>query len=245
MPRSTTKSRPATRSRAHSFVRDWLKQNWRTLALIGGLAIGISIFWGRLDVDEVHAWAKRMPAGWAFLLMLVLPLIGCPATLVNLAAGVRFGIAGGLPLVALAITIHQFIAFALVRWMPGMFTKLVRPLRERLPRGSHKAVTMFSALLPGIPYWMQVYSMPMLGIPLRTVLLCAVPFHTMRSLLALVGGGISDHLTPWSIAGLVAYATVLMTACAVAGRRLRKEMANRRRPTRATRLEPAVATAGK
>lgn len=231
---STASKRRSSRSSKLKGWRGWLRQNWRTLTTITVVAIGLSLAWGRIDIDQVHQQARHIPAVWAFLLMVTLPLLGCPATIVNLGAGIRFGIAGGLPLVAAAIVLHQVIAFFLVRWKPEMFGHLVDPIRQRLPKGSQSAVAVFSALLPGVPYWMQVYSMPLIGVPLKTVLLCCAPLHTLRSLIALVGGGISGHLTKGWLIGLGSYSLVLMSVCAYAGRRIRTHLAksHRRRRSR-------------
>jgi uncharacterized membrane protein YdjX (TVP38/TMEM64 family) len=217
-----------------------MKSNWRSITTVVIIAVALSLLWGRVDIDEIHRRAESVPGILAFGLMIALPLLGCPATLVNLGAGVRFGIAGGLPLVALAIVLHQIIAFLLVRWKPGMFGHLVDPIRRRLPKGSHASVTVFSALLPGIPYWMQVYAMPLIGVPLRTVLLCAVPLHTARSMIALVGGDISEHLTAGWLVALGAYAVVLMAVCAYAGRRIRRQL----KKTRPRKDTPTEATSG-
>ena len=208
--------------------RGWARQNWRSLATIAVVAIGLSVAWGRIDLAKVHQQAEHVPAVWAFLLMVALPLLGCPATIVNVGAGIRFGIIGGLPLVAAAIVSHQVIAFFLVRWQPKLFGHLVDPIRKRLPKGSHSAVAVFSALLPGVPYWMQVYSMPLIGVPLRTILLRCVPFHIVRSMIALIGGGISGHLTTGWLIGLGAYSLVLMGMCAYAGRRIRLHLSKTR-----------------
>jgi uncharacterized membrane protein YdjX (TVP38/TMEM64 family) len=221
-----------------------MRSNWRSITAIVLIGIGLSLAWGRLDIDQVHQQAESIPAVLAFALMVILPLVGCPATIVNLAAGVRFGIAGGLPLVALAIFLHQLIAFQLVRWKPAMFGHLVDPIRRRLPKGSHGSVAVFSALLPGVPYWMQVYSMPLIGVSLKTVLLCCVPLHTIRSMIALIGGGVSDHLTAGWLVGLGIYAITLMMVCAYAGRKIRRQLARSRSRRRAIPLRDADADAG-
>jgi len=209
------------------------------LAALAVIAIGLAIAWGRVDIDEVHRQVEQVPAVLAFALMVVLPLVGCPATLVNLGAGVRFGIAGGLPLVALAIILHQLIAFQLVRWKPKVFGPLVDPIRRRLPKGSHGAVAVFSALLPGVPYWMQVYAMPLIGLRLKTILFCCVPLHTIRSLIALIGGDISDHPSAGWLVALAVYAIALMSVCAYAGRQVGRKVAKARSRRRATSFSPS------
>jgi len=236
--------RTAVRSRRVRFAsknktsvwRVWLRANWRSLSTLGATAVVLSLLWGRVDIDHVHQQAERIPGALAFALMVVLPLVGCPATLVNLGAGIRFGIGGGLPLVALAIVIHQLIAFQLVRWRPAMFGPLVDPIRRRLPKGSHGSVAVFSALIPGVPYWMQVYSMPLIGLRLKTVLLYCVPLHTIRSMIALIGGDISDHPSPGWLVGLGVYAVILMSVCFYAGRRIRQKVVKARSRRRARSL---------
>jgi uncharacterized membrane protein YdjX (TVP38/TMEM64 family) len=224
----------------------WLGEHWKTL-LIAIILVGVvSVMWGRVDFEAIHANAQRIPAGWAFLLIVVLPLLGCPATVVNVGAGLRFGVGAGLPILLVAIALQQLLAFGIVRLLPGVFTKLVAPIRKRLPQGSHRSVTIFSALLPGVPYWMQIYALPLIGVPLRTALLCSVPLHTVRSLLALVGAGVSDNLTVGWVVGLVVYAVALMLTCAWAGRRLQRQLRGRqsRRGVRA-KEEMVLGGAGK
>lgn len=239
-PRIATRSRRAQfsaklKSKSRGW-RGWMRTNWRSITTIAVVAIGLSVAWGRVDIQQMHQKAEQVPALLAFALMVVLPLVGCPATLVNLGAGVRFGVAGGLPLVALAIVSHQFLAFQLVRWKPALFGHLVDPIQKRLPKGSHGSVAVFSALLPGVPYWMQVYSMPLIGLRLKTVLLCCVPFHTIRSLIALIGGDISDHPSAGWLIGLGIYAVILMSVCAYAGRRIRQQVVKSRSRRRASSL---------
>jgi uncharacterized membrane protein YdjX (TVP38/TMEM64 family) len=204
-----------------SLLGGWLRTHWIAVTGVVAFAIAVGCLWGRLDLAEVHRRAQSVPVALALVLMVLLPLLGCPVILINLAAGIRFGIAGGLPLVAGAIVLHHTIAFGLAKLMPGLFGKLVAPIRRRLPEGSHGSVTVFATLLPGIPYWMQIYSLPLIGVPLRTLLFCAVPFHIARSLIALVGGDLSEHLTAGRLIGLAIYGIILMSVCAYAGRRIR------------------------
>ena len=41
----------------------------------------------------------------------------------------------------------------------AVFVHSVNPIRRRLPKGSQGLITVFSALLPGVASWMQIYSM--------------------------------------------------------------------------------------
>ena len=69
----------------------------------------LSIFWGRLDPDTLHARAQALPA-WAVIAAIsLLPLVGLPVSLLHLVAGVRFGFWAGMLVVALTTVLHHML----------------------------------------------------------------------------------------------------------------------------------------
>ena len=188
---------------------------WRKIVtfLIAFVAIA-GLAYSQLEIEEVHAAAQRLHAGAAFALLAILPLLGFPASLLHIAAGIRFGAAVGLALVSLSILFQLLVSYGVVKLWRNQFeaSRWLRKLRERIPQGAHASVCIFTLLLPGAPYAAINYVLPLLGVPLRTFLLCAWPLHTLRSTITVVLGDQSDQLTATRLMILVGYALLVLAA---------------------------------
>lgn len=207
-----------------SFLRRLTPKQYLLFGL-GVLALtGVLFLYGRIDIEAIHAKADGMNGFVVFAAMVILPLCGFPVSVVHAVAGLRFGVALGCALVALATCLQLVTAYALVRLMPGFFERKLEPLRKRLPEGAHTPVTLFTMLLPGVPYFSQIYVLPLIGVPLGTFLTWGVPINVARSVVGVTFGHICDKLTPLSIAGFAAYLVGILLLCSWAFRRLRKTM---------------------
>ena len=188
---------------------------WRNIAsyavVVGAFAI---LIYSRIDVAVVHREAARFNAFAAFALLVVLPLLGFPASLLHIAAGIRFGAAAGLALVSLSIALQLAASFAIVRCWRQRFeeARWIRRIRARIPKGAHASVCIFTVLLPGVPYAALNYALPLAGVPLRILLACAWPLHTLRSTVTVVLGDQSAHLTAARLAVLLVYALLIVGA---------------------------------
>jgi uncharacterized membrane protein YdjX (TVP38/TMEM64 family) len=116
------------------------------------------------------------------------------------------------------------MSYLLVRVAPGFFKRRLKPVREKIPRGAHSSVTLFTMLLPGVPYFVQNYVLALIGVPLRTYLLICLPIHWARSLVSLTFGHLVSDLTPWRIVGFAVYNLCIILSCAWAFRRLRSQL---------------------
>lgn len=179
---------------------------------------------GRLDATAVHAEAERLNGGAAFALLLVLPLLGFPASVLHVAAGLRFGIEVGLALVCLSIGLQLLASYYLVRAFGRRIRRRFAGLRRRIPPGAHASVAVFAVLLPGVPFAAVNYVLPLLGIRLRTYLLCCWPLHTLRATVTVLLGGVIGQFTGARATVLVAYALLLTAASAWTYRRLRRQL---------------------
>src|SRR5262249_47952015 len=99
------------------------------------------------------------------------------------------------------------------------------PLRERIPEGAHASICVLAVLLPGAPFAAINYVLPLIGVPLRTYLLCCLPLHVLRSTVTVSFGDQSDHLTPTRLAVLVAYALLILGASVLTYRRVKGQLA--------------------
>jgi uncharacterized membrane protein YdjX (TVP38/TMEM64 family) len=181
------------------------------LLVVGALAMGL---YRQIDMEAVHAYAARLNGAVAFALLTVLPLLGFPASVLHVAAGIRFGATLGLALVCLSILIQLVASYGLVRvWRPRFErSRWLKKLRARIPDGAHASVSVFTVLLPGAPYAAINYVLPLVGVPLRTLLLCAWPLHTLRSTITVALGHHSADLTLTRLAVLLAYALTILGA---------------------------------
>jgi uncharacterized membrane protein YdjX (TVP38/TMEM64 family) len=192
------------------------------LLVIGGLV------YSQLDVHEVHREAAKLPAWLAFTLLGVLPLIGFPASILHVAAGIRFGAALGLALVSLSIGLQLLASYGIVKLWRTRFERArwVDRVRKRIPKGAHASICVFTVLLPGAPYSAINYVLPLVGVPLRTFLACCLPLHTLRSTITVMLGDQSDNLTPGRLAALVAYALMIFSASWWMFRRMKRQFAD-------------------
>lgn len=203
-------------------------RQWAMAALVVAALIIVAWLYRRIDLAAVHARAQRLNGGLVFGLITVLPLLGFPATVTQVAAGARFGMPLGLALVAVSIFLQLLISYGLVHLAREVFARRLHKVRRHLPEGADGPVTLFTVLLPGVPYFAKNYVIPVLGVPLRTFLLWAFPVHVAKSSIAIFFGDKSGDLTPGRIAFFVVYAIVITAACAWTFRRLRAQF---RRPS--------------
>ena len=205
---------------------------WRKLASYGLVIGGISaLIYSQVEIESLHREAARFNGALAFSVLVVLPLLGFPASLLHIAAGIRFGAPLGLALVSLSILIQLLTSYAIVRIWRKRFERArwVARIRERIPDGAHASVCVFTVLLPGVPYAAVNYVLPIIGVPLRTFVACAWPLHTLRSTVTVVFGDQSAHLTAARLAVLLVYALTILGASWWTYRRLQAQFEGRPR----------------
>jgi uncharacterized membrane protein YdjX (TVP38/TMEM64 family) len=205
---------------------------WGKIASIA-LVVGTisAVIYSQVDIATLHRKAGEFNAVAAFALLLVLPLIGFPVSLLHIAAGIRFGAGLGMVLVSSSIVLQMLASYAIVRLWRDRFehARWVGKIRERIPEGAHGSVCVFTVLLPGVPFAAVNYVLPLVGVPLRTFVLCAWPLHTLRSTVTVVLGDQSAHLTATRLVVLMAYALLILGASWWTYRRLQSQFEGPRR----------------
>ncbi|WP_255558764.1 TVP38/TMEM64 family protein [Horticoccus luteus] len=205
-------------------LRNVTKRQWISAAVVVLALIGIAWLYHHIDIDAVHDRAQRLNGWLVFVLITVLPLLGFPITIAHAVAGVKFGMGLGLALVSVSILLQLLISYGLVHLFRDVFARRLKKVRRQLPKGANGPVTLFTVLLPGVPYFAKNYVIPVMGVPLRTFLLWAFPVHVARSSIAIFFGDKSDDLTPGRITFFVIYAIVITVGCGWAFRRLRSQL---------------------
>ncbi len=103
-------------------------------------------------------------------LMAVLPILGFPLSLFLLAAGAKFGIAGGIAVTAATMPLHLIAAYLLALWMRPHIRRLADRTPYDIPHVPDKKMISFTTLffvLPGIPYALKNLLLPLGGVPFR------------------------------------------------------------------------------
>lgn len=210
-------------------------KRWRVLlrsprlwAIAAVLIAGFALLYHEFDIKTVQAEAEKLPGWICFLALTLLPLIGFPASVLHVGAGLRFGIPLGLALVWLSILLQLLASYGLVHWKHKFFERRFRSIRKRIPPGSHVSVTVFTMLIPGAPYFAQNYTLPLIGIPLRLFLLICLPMHAVRSSVAVIFGGQSHELTLGRMLLILAYGALILSASWWALHRLKTRLGDPR-----------------
>jgi uncharacterized membrane protein YdjX (TVP38/TMEM64 family) len=216
-------------------ITDLARTEWRALTLkrrlmlAGALVAGIGLVWlyRQIDLRALERQADRTNGAVVFAALVILPLAGFPVSVLHALAGLRFGMGRGFLLVASSIFLQLLASNRLLRLAPRLFERWLGPLRRRLPEGTHGPLTLFTLLLPGAPYFGQIYVLPMIGVPLRKYLPASFVILTARSFIGVVFGHESTTLTPLKLAGFVIYTIVITVLSGWAFQRLQRKMKDR------------------
>jgi uncharacterized membrane protein YdjX (TVP38/TMEM64 family) len=202
------------------------------------LAAGLALLYFQVDIEQVHAAAEKLPGWLCFLLLVGLPMVGFPASVLHVGAGLRFGTALGLALVWFSILLQLLASYGLVHWNHAFFARRFKAIRNKIPRGAHAPVSVFTMLIPGAPYFAQNYILPVIGVPLRLYLFIGFPIHSIRSTVAVIVGGQSHDLTPGRVLAMLVYGAGVLAVSWWALRRLKTALGDRS-PAAGGRKQPA------
>ncbi len=181
-------------------------------------------FWQQVGLEEMLRRARALPAVGVIVTISVLPLLGFPVSWLHLIAGVRFGFGLGLAVVIFSGLCHHFLGWLLVKILPARFFARLEPWREKLAGAGHRDSTLLCGLLPGMPYSVQLYLLPAIGVPLGMLLGLGVVLHTLRAVVTILLGNYGEDLTPGRIAILTGYYLTLLIVSAFTLRRLKKSL---------------------
>lgn len=213
----------------------WLRHLLVVLGLIG---VGLFFLYREVDMHTLQARAMEWNAGLVFALLALLPLVGFPVNVLHVTAGLRFGFALGMTLVALSILFQLLASYAIVHVWHDAFARHLAEVRKRIPRAAHGTVCLFTLLLPGVPYFIQNYTLVLIGVPFRVYISRCLPLHILRAVLTVGLGQQAGKFTRGGLAVLGAYWVLVLCASWWAYRRLRRQLADQ--PAAASgRMQPA------
>lgn len=200
---------------------------WRLLAGVAVPLVLINLLYGWIGPMDLRAKAVALDGGWAFVALVLLPLAGFPVSVLHVLAGVRWGIWSGYCLVVTSIFLQLLASYGLVCLFRPLFERRLARVRERIPPGAYGPVSLFTMLLPGVPFFAKNYVLPLIGVPLRTYLLWCFPAHAFRAGVPVIFGDQTTELTVWSSLFFGSYGLLIALACAWLFRRLQGQLAGR------------------
>lgn len=197
--------------------------------VVVGVLVGTALFllYRHVDVQALHARAAQLNGVAVFALLTLLPLVGFPVSVLHVTAGLRFGFTLGMALVALSILLQLLASYAIVHLWRDAFARHLAGVRKKIPKAAHGTVCLFTLLLPGVPYFVQNYTLVLIGVPFRTYLSRCLPLHILRAALTVGLGYQAGRFTPAGLTALAAYWLLVLSASWWTYRRLRRQLAAR------------------
>ena len=208
----------------------------RALARLGVAVLALAVLVGVLALtvgvptpSQLAAWARSAGPAAPALFVLIAAVSTCvmfPGQVTATAAGVLFGVAGGIGLTLAAATLGAVLAFLLARGVGAA------PIGRLLgPRAAHWRAWIaergFSAvltarLLPGTPASILNYAAGLTAMPLRAFA-AAVALGALPKTVAYValGGALSAPLSTHGLLALALYAATALAGAVLARHQLR------------------------
>lgn len=168
----------------------------------------------------------RVDRSVALVLMATLPIVGLPISPVYVGAGAIFGPALGA-LVVMGVTIvHLLVTYALARTvLRGAIARWQKKWSRRLPvvpPGEQVTLVAMIVIMPALPYIARNALLAFAGVPLRLLLLVAVPLYTLRSLVSIFLGDVGRDPSRNALLTLAVVFLVKLSLSALLFARLRR-----------------------
>ena len=197
------------------------------MGLLAGLMVAAVVLslTGLVDWRDVRDGMQQLNPVLLLALMAILPLFGFPISVVYLTIGAVFGGPWGLLVVTGITFVHlvgshwigrSFLSGPLQRWL----ARRKRALPD-LPKGENVAISLMTALVPGLPYVVRNYLLALSGIPLLTYLWICWPIYVARSGIIIFLGDFTGELELRRLLILGGIFLLKVSICALIVRHLR------------------------
>lgn len=144
------------------------------LAGIGVLALAAAALYLIVEYDLftrfVNYLDEGMSTGLFLVLIAVLPIFGAPFSPFLILAGIKFGILGGLGLLMAIMPVHFLVTYGLATLLHQRLRRFLEHYGYRIPEIPAERAALFSFIwlaLPGMPYAVKNFALPLAGVPFR------------------------------------------------------------------------------
>jgi uncharacterized membrane protein YdjX (TVP38/TMEM64 family) len=198
------------------------------ISIAGVLLLIALVVWlnrENLSKEALLEKVNAMPAAIFLAAFLILPMFGFPLSLFLIAAGLRFGFAGGLLSAAVCIVAHHLAVY----WMAHHGPR--RRIQAWLKRKGHPVPstegnarirwTAAFAAISGPPYAIKLYVLALTDLPLKIYAGVSVPVYLLMGSGIIAGGAAANRFNLLWIPPVIA----LLAAAFFVGRTLRKRAA--------------------
>lgn len=193
-----------------------------TAAAILGLAAAAVFFQQEIQALLSYIQSDRAHPAVIVLAFLVLPMLFFPVTALLVLIGIRFDVIPGLVIVFLLIPVHLLIAFSVVRSV--LYEHVKKFARKKgypilnVPGDRYLEFGLVFMAVPGLPYAVKNYLLPVSGIPFREYFLISWLVNGMLGIPFVVLG---DAASRWSIPLFFFFLLLLIVAYFIS-RKIRK-----------------------
>lgn len=193
------------------------RKNLLVLALLViALLVWVILAEAGVDWRGLRQSMETMPRGTLLVLVAVLPVLGFSISLVYLVVGAVFGGWPGMAVVGAITAVHllgsHWIGRSFLRAPVQRFLHRRKHRLPDLPAGEEWAVTLMTALVPGLPYFVRNYLLAVSDIPLRIYFWICWPVYFIRSSVVIFMGDFSGDIT---LRRVLLLGTVLLVKVAI------------------------------
>lgn len=169
---------------------------------VGGVLAGLLAMWlwedAAVFIDYVVD--PRSHAGLFLLMFVLLPLVGFPISAFLVLIGVKFGTWYGVLLTLAVMPLHLLISFLVANsYLRSILQRCLETMSYRLPQIPEDRALWFSFVfmaVPGLPYTVKNYALPLSGAPFRYYFLSGYLVQGAMGIPFVVAGGAvaGEHL---------------------------------------------------
>lgn len=153
---------------------------------------------------------ENTPTPLFITLFVILPIFGFPISLFLLVLGIKFGLVAGIALMAIIMPIHMIVSFALAKIAGDLIRSILSRgsyIIPQVPPDKQVRFAFLIAAVPGLPYAVKNFLLPLAGIPFRLYLGMNWGCQAVMAVPAVILGTSVADLNPLmfisAIAGLV------------------------------------------
>jgi uncharacterized membrane protein YdjX (TVP38/TMEM64 family) len=225
--RRKTRLHEITFSEAVREPRAWLAVGFILAVVLAAIYLDHRYRW--LEYIHLHIAAYH----WliVFLFVAALPVFGFSVVVCYVIVGSKFGAVGGVAVMALATVVHllasHWIAKSFLRKRIEAFLARRQHKLPHVPEGENAAISLMTAIVPGLPYFARNYLLALAGVPLRIYFWICLPVYVIRSVLTICASDFSGNLTGNKVLLLAVILIVKVGICAYIIKRLRDKHAKK------------------
>jgi uncharacterized membrane protein YdjX (TVP38/TMEM64 family) len=194
------------------------------LAAVVILTAGVGFLFFREDIQPLVTLIKSDQTHPAVLIgcFLILPLLFFPITVLLVLVGMRFDALAGILIIFMLTPFHLLVSFFVVR---SVFRSRIEQFARKknfgiftIPPKRHLEFAFLFMAVPGLPYTLKNYLLPVSGIPFRMYFLISWLVQGVMGIPFVVLG---DAASQWNIHLVLIALSVLLTGYFIA-RQIRK-----------------------